>query len=259
MPSMISLKPLNPILKNINPKELGVVCPNGQINFSNSETAEKYAKNLILKSLNRNKERLVITKDTRVLMVADGKNDRVNINIDNSLFPTESDCNIYHGHPDTNTSMGYATTFSNNDTIIFIMLNKMFGYKKSIVYNSKGEECSMTMKSDKRSFLSKTRLSKYMKHFLYNLNPISQLKELYLSLSSKPFYNKTDFDNFFNTLKSRCSQDELDYMYTKLSNKKDFCNWVENKFIILKQHDCVKKQAKMLGIDYKTTFSYLKD
>ena len=152
---MLNFKPLNPVLKNINPKELGIICPNGQINFSTAEVAEKYAKNSILKSLNRNKEQLVITKGSRILMVADGKKDRVNINLDNSLFPTESDCNIYHGHPDN--SMGYAPTFSNNDTRIFILLNKIFGYKRSVVYNSKGEECTMAMKSDKKTFLSKAR------------------------------------------------------------------------------------------------------
>ena len=98
-----------------------------------------------------------------------------------------------------------------------------------------------------------------MKYFLYNLNPISRLRELYLNLSSKQSYNESDFDNFFKTLRSRCSQEELDYMYTKLPNKEDFSSWIENKFCILKQHDCLKKQSKALGINYKTNFSYLKD
>ena len=239
----------------INSRALGYVCPNGQINFQNEASALQYTKNTILKALKQGKERMVITKDANVLKVSDGGKFEVELAFRD--FPQINGCNMFHGHP--NVLGSYTFPFSELDTKAFLMLNKVLGYKKSVVYNSIGEECSMTMKSGKPSLLSKLKLSPDYKFLLYDLNPLNFFRNRYIDKAQDKFNKNIDVTSYLKNLNSRCTQEEKALVKELRVKPEEFRVWVENKINALIYHDGLKKYTTKLGIDYKTTFSHLKD
>lgn len=239
-------------LRNINPKNLGFVCPNGQINFQTEDAALYYAKNTILKALKCGKEREVITKDASVLKVFDGE--RNSVTTDFSDFPDIAGCIQHHGHP--LLSCYFASPFSYADVDVFLMLNKVLGYKKSIVYNSLGEECTMT--STKKSSLSHVKLSPNIRKILYAINPKTFLRLAAERKFHEEFIKEHNKDYYIKTFTDRCSNEEINFAKSIKSDKEKLCAWIQEKINMLLFHDELKALAPKLNIEYNTNFSYLK-
>jgi len=241
-----------PFLQKINPKSLGYICSNGQINFQTEEAALSYAKNTIIRALKSGKEKEIITKDARVLRVFDGT--ETSVTVDFSDFPDIEGCILHHGHPSLN---GYnAFPFSYADVTAFHMLNKVFGYKKSIVYNSFGEECTMT--SNKKPFLYRLKISPDMRKNLYYFNPktfsnfisIRNLRENFIKVHTKDYYTKS--------IIKRCSKEEINLVKSMKDDMEKFTAWLTDKINALLYHDELKEYTPKLNIKYRTNFSHLK-
>lgn len=125
----------NKNLKHINTKELGYICPDGTINFQNAETAEKYAKNVVVRALNQKApyEKSVIIDKNRITYEQNGTNG--NCPVDLSKKGT-----WVHGHPDM-YAKGGAYPFSSID---YNVLWGAPGLKKAVIYNSRGEMAELT-------------------------------------------------------------------------------------------------------------------
>ena len=149
---------IQPLIKNrnyingkINPKTIGYICPNGNINFATKENALEYAKNYIVKALRSNPpyERGVVIKNSTIIANIDG--DAVKVNYGNIDL---TDTIIAHGHPRINgdespLSLGDVITSINNDV------------KEVIAYNQKGEFSKLTVLSHSKI------LSKLLPRFLH--------------------------------------------------------------------------------------------
>ncbi len=110
----------------INPKSIGYVCKNGNINFATEEAALLYAKNRVLKALDEEipYERGIVIKDKSVIADVEGDKYHVifkNINVNKAT--------IVHGHPGFN----YPISITDIETLV---LNRL---KKCIAFNNKGE------------------------------------------------------------------------------------------------------------------------
>ena len=242
----------NHFLQKINPESLGYVCPNGQINFQTEKAALSYTKNTILKALKSGKEREVITKDASVLKIFDGN--EKSVTADFSEFPDIKGCIQHHGHP---SKKGYyAYPFSRCDVDVFHMLNKVLGYKKSVVYNSFGEEC--TMVSSKKPFLCNWKISPDFRRKLYYLNPKTFLNFVSLKNFHEKFSKEHSKDYYLKTLPQRCSKEEINFIASKKENKEKLVPWLEDKINSLLFHDELKKYTPKLNIKYETNFSHLK-
>jgi len=249
MPNLLIKKPF---LQKINPKSLGYVCPNGQINFQTEEAALSYTKNTILKALKSGKEREVITKDASVLKIFDGNETSVTTNF--SDFPDIAGCIQHHGHPSMHGY--YAYPFSKADVMAFQMLNKVLGYKKAIVYNSLGEECTMT--SNKKPLLSRLKLSPDIRRNLYYFNPKRFLNFIFLRKFEKNFSKKHNRDYYLKTFLKRCSKEEINLLNSIKEDKEKVRNWLTDKINALWYHDELKEYTPKLNITYRTNFNYLK-
>lgn len=242
-------------IRNINPKKLGVVCPNGQINFQTEEIAIEFTKNLIVKALKAGKERAIITKDASVLKIMDGTKDDVSCTARD--LPAISGCIHHHGHP--YCQYGYTTPpFSTNDVISFILLHNIFGYKQFFVYNVLGEECTMTMK--KQSPLSKRNLTPEKRYEILMENPKTKSKFEFFENFNKAFIKKYNGEFYLKNIMSRCNNDEIALVeqYIETKDVQKLMEWFNNKVSALVQHDMLEACASKLGIKYETTFSCLK-
>lgn len=252
MASLLLQKHYLPKINLKSLESLGYVCPNGQINFQTEKAALSYTKNTILKALKSGKEREVITKDASVLKIFDGNENSVTAKF--SEFPDIKGCIQHHGHPSNNGY--YAPPFSKADVNVFHMLNKVLGYKKSIVYNSLGEEC--TMVSTKKPFLCNLKFSPDSRRNLYYLNPKTFFNFVSLKNLHEKFLKEHSKDYYLKTLLKRCSQEEIIFIASQKDNKKIFTPWLEDKINALLFHDELKKYTPKLNIKYETNFSHLK-
>ncbi len=130
----INFKTLQKSFRNIAPEDIGYCLQSGEINFQNEQKALKYAKNTILSALEKGHERQVILKDSRILKVMDGNENSVTCQFRD--FPPFAGSTQLHGHP--GDADGLTLPFSVADSRVFLMLNKLLGYSKSIVYNDLG-------------------------------------------------------------------------------------------------------------------------
>lgn len=243
-------------VRNINPKKLGFVCPNGQINFQTEEAAFEYTKNSIINALKVGKEREIFTKGSSVLKIIDGNEKEVVCAFDD--LPQIAGCTLHHGHPPA--EYGYCTRpFSGDDVSNFILLNKIFGYEKSVVYNYAGEECTMTMK--RRTLLNRLNLPISKKLTLYRLSPKIRYQQRLIPRYEINFAYKYDAKYFLKHLKSRCNEEENTFIKQcqEENNTQKFMDWLLDKGSSLMRHDTLKAITQKLGIEYKTTFSNLKD
>ena len=116
----------------INPKTLGYVCPNGNINFQSEEIAFNYAKNCVMKALKSENpyERGLLIKDRTIVADVHGVKNQVR-------FPDDIDLTgliMVHGHPEnTPISLGDAQLLVSN------------GMKKIVAYNNNGEFSSLSL------------------------------------------------------------------------------------------------------------------
>lgn len=260
MSHSISLKPVCSLkLKNINPAELGVVFPNGQIKFATKEIAEKYIKKSILDALDNNIERLIYAKDSTIYTIKDGDSDAVAI--DTSEIPNIPSCTSYHGHP-IKIIGNFTASFSSGDIIAFLADNKVFGLKKMVLYNSAGEKSVIENKSDKISLLCKSRLPVGLKMLLYRLNPLVWLNNRFIDKYCFFIHQFSSIKKYENNLQNRCTKEELTKLEAWHSDPSDYEleDWHDGKISALMWHDAVKKLiSKSKNCEYTTTFSYLKD
>ena len=86
-------------IKNINPKTIGWVRPDGIINFATKDAAKDYAVNRCKSANKADKkfERTVIVKDNMILSEANGQID--NVGFDYNEISDYKGCDLYHNHP----------------------------------------------------------------------------------------------------------------------------------------------------------------
>ena len=149
-----SLLETKAIQGKINPEELGVVFPDGMINFQNEESALKYIKTKLIDSVNRPQaqqfERAIVKKGTTIIGQADGNNMGVSIvNIkgmeDRFLLDIPRDIELYHSHPDV-FGKGKTTPLSSGMGDLQSFLNLKL--KKIVAINSNGEFNSIEVAKD---------------------------------------------------------------------------------------------------------------
>ena len=152
--SILECKPLQ---GKINPKGLGVIFPDGQINFQNEESALKYIKTRLLDSLNRPQaeqfERVIAKKGSTIIGEGDGTHTDATKAFQSIKGVKERfnqdiprDIEVFHSHPDV-FGPGSATPLSApdiGDIAIFFSLK----LKKIVALNSKGEFNSIEVGKD---------------------------------------------------------------------------------------------------------------
>ena len=254
--SVIETIPIIP--RKVNPKQLGYICPNGNINFQSHESAMRYGKNQIVKALNSQKpyEKSIIVKNNTITYEGNGT-------AESCSTPLMAEGTWLHGHPD-NWGKGKTLPFSATDYHTFIGNDKI---DKAIVYNSFGEEASFTKNHQSsllnqlaKKILPEKRVEQariysnmfecatgYTKALFNSAATAKETKDIVKLSRKKLFYrligNKAaaakygeEYEQMYNNIVQRALNDE------KLA--KDIHNyWVKN--------------AKKLGVDYQTNFSNL--
>lgn len=212
------------IPRNINPKSLGYILPDGSINFSNERAAYNYGKNKIVSALNSNEPREVhvVWADKRILKCNLGERNSVDVPLD--TYPRVKNCVDMHGHPTYEENKKITYPFSPDDVCMLLKLNKVFGVKKSIIFNAEGENCTMKI----------------------NRSP-SFFDVLPTSLKTALIYKDSDL---FKKVKILLTD-------FRLSNKAE--KYVDTDTSGILQHQALQKCCPKLGIDYSTTFSNLRD
>ena len=107
----------------IDPKTLGYVLPNGNINFQSKESAYNYAKNCVMKALKSEEpyERGLVIKGNTIVADVHGVKNEVTFADDLDLWGTT----IVHGHPDnTPISLGDAPMLLCNGARKMVAINK---------------------------------------------------------------------------------------------------------------------------------------
>ena len=153
--SILECKPLQ---GKINPKELGVIFPDGQINFQNEESALKYIKARLHDALNRPQleqyERVIVKRGSTIIGQGDGTHtdateafqsikgvmERINQDVPRDL-------EAFHSHPDMfgpGSTMPLSTPDKGGDIATFFRLK----LKKIVAVNSKGEFNSIEVGED---------------------------------------------------------------------------------------------------------------
>ena len=150
-----SILETKPFQGKINAKELGVVFPDGQINFQNEDAILKYIYKRLRDSLNRPKaeqfERVIAKKGVTIIGENDGTYDSVTLKnikgmIERVNKDVSRDLEVFHSHPDR-YGKGRATPLSgpNGGDISTFFKAKL---KKSVAVNSKGEFNSIEIGKD---------------------------------------------------------------------------------------------------------------
>ena len=107
----------------VNPKTLGYVLPNGNINFQSAEKAYNYAKNCVMKALESDNqyERGLVIKGNTIIADVHGTQNEIKFADDLDLWGTT----IVHGHPDnTPISLGDAPLLISNRANMFMNYGK---------------------------------------------------------------------------------------------------------------------------------------
>jgi len=143
--SILETKPLR---CKIKPKELGVIFPDGQINFQNEECALKYIQTRLVDSVNRPKakqfERVIAKKGAIIIGESDGVQEnasnaflQIKGMADRGYSSVERDIEVFHSHPDV-FGIGETTPLSapDNGDLSSFFYSKL---KKIVAVNSKGE------------------------------------------------------------------------------------------------------------------------
>lgn len=141
---LLSVQNHKQLISGFNPKKIGYVLPNGDINFSNEKTAIEYAKNKILQQIkNDNTEYGVLVKGQRIIGEAKGTKNSVNI-ADMDKFTErfwnnsnlKRDVKFFHGHPDVYSPKKTLPLSGYEGDIETAVAAKL---KSIVAYNSCGE------------------------------------------------------------------------------------------------------------------------
>mgnify|MGYP006988887634 CR=1 FL=1 len=233
----------------VNPKTLGYVCPNGNINFQSEDVALNYAKNRVMKC--KGYERGVVIKGNTIIADIKGSENCVNYkNID------ITDTVIVHNHPND-------TVISLDDAVCLLRGNA----KKIVAFNTKGQYSQLTLLPKIR------RLNFSWREWLINkLNGeretiaekcLEDLGEQSIPQKiSQIFYNADEkLTNIIQRwLRKRQENPIVDTSEFPVNIKPffDHVNDVERKCIPLQSkytHDLFSKSDKKFGFKYETNYS----
>ena len=174
----------------VNPKTLGYVLPNGNINFQTKESAYNYAKNCVMKALKSENpyERGLVIKGNTIVADVHGSQNEIRFADELDLWGTT----IVHGHPDnTPISLGDAPLIVSNRA------------KKMVAINKNGEYSSLKLLPFKISKLFSflpTRLKSYIEH-AYMYGNLAQIERAGKGIISK-VNNEVGFNSLINEIKT---------------------------------------------------------
>ena len=194
----------------INPKTLGYVCPNGNVNFATEDAAFDYAKNCVMKALKSEKpyERGLAIKGSTITTDIHGTKNGVNFNGQNL-----TDAIVLHGHP-------YDTPISIGDAPLLLK----YKMKKIIAFNNNGEYSSLTniLKMPKwHKILPKFITPVFQKSYLKS--KLIQLKESVDKISETVVYEAFHKEKGMIALKEECKNI---YENADEKTKRIIDNWV---------------------------------
>lgn len=178
----------------VNPKNLGYILPNENINFVTKDGAMTYAKNTVVKALNSKipYERGIIVKDSKI--IADVKG------FGNELYFGQTnlkDCFIVHGHPNSTpiSVTDYGLALENCA-------------KEIIAYNPKGEYSKLVMERQLPKVFS--ILPNKLKQFFLKHEQNRKIKTL-----------ESDYDKFLQPIDEKIAE-----QYSDLAQKinKFYCS-----------------------------------
>ena len=237
----------------INPNSLGYICPDKTINFATAETANTYAKNVVMQALNcpNPYEKSVIVNGKRILYEQNGSHSQC-------LVSTNTDGIWVHGHPDF-WGKGKTTPFSALDYNAF-MISKS---NNALIYNSIGQKSQLT-KKETSSFWDKLMLklipkdkynaiktqsritvcsSGYNNALLKNCSGSIKLKLNKLAIRRFIAMVKKDVPNFEKYTKE----------YTDLYNQ-ELEKALQDEKVAERLHSFWIKNAKRFGVEYSSNF-----
>lgn len=231
--SVLEIKPLQ---AKINSKELGYICPNGDIQFQTAEAASKYAKNWVMQPLKSKNpyERFVAQHDNIIFYQSEGS--QYSTEIDNIatqkiLSRFDSDISIIHGHPNL-PNKNFASPLSPNDCVYF---HKDKAFKEIIAYDRVGNYSKFT----KRDSINKlpTKFRQKFEEEVYPRELMQRQNELMekMRTSSLTDMEEKEFFKIFH----KCQK----LLHSKLIARNTHRFWVNN--------------AEKLGLDYSTNYSWL--
>lgn len=245
-----------PVLKKIKPSELGYVSRYGgktTINFQSPESAQRYAKNVVVKALNAPKpfERAVTLHGSTVTNVIDGTEDRVSLKkiVSYAVFDT-----FVHGHPDHAGEI--AGTFSPADLKI---LFSTWPVQKLVVYNARGEYAMIKKKIGPESYTREIYNDFFDNYLWKNRNALDEEKVR----ANKVLQNMDDeiqaeIDEEGSKLLIRDLETNKEKLKSLPEDILDDCIYSKvYKIATNIHHNIVKKFAKAFNLEYETNFSNL--
>lgn len=242
-----------PLQGKINPEELGVIFPDGQINFQNEESALKYIKARLHDALNRPQseqfERVIVKRGSTIIGEGDGTSRNATVAFEHTNGVVERinkdvprDLEVFHSHPDY-FGVGKTTPLSSPDggDIETFFKAKL---KKIVAMNSKGEFNSIEVGKDFSSEKFKLFQDEFKKFEDDRLFEGLLTEEQKLSEMSS---------NFFET------PGWLSRMQCENTGKiLERCDWIENNLEkVSKLYHEYYQKAKDYGMVYSTNFSNL--
>ncbi len=252
----------------LNPKTLGYVLPNGNVNFSSHENAMNYAKNAVIKALKSDHpyERGIVVNDRQIIADIRGTGNTVNfwnMNIEN--------CSVVHGHPNS-------TPISIGD---YDCLMKG-ALKENIAYNSLGEYSKLTRNANPKVLsILPQKVKGFVEKCIHNFrrgvtsyeygefmkptDTVIKEQSAQLRRRIKEFYDSsnTDTQKFLAYWLKRIDED----LVTDLSELpkefqpvlRDFINLSKSEFKVKAPlvHRFWTDNAGKFGVKYETNFSNL--
>ena len=231
--SVLETKPFKGV---INSKELGYICPNGDIQFQSAETASQYAKNWVMQPLkNKNPyERFVAQHDNIIFYQSKGSQYSTEIDdiaTQKILSRFDSDISIIHGHPNL-PNHNFASPITSQDCIY---LYKHKAFKDVVAYDQQGKFSKLSKKGGANEspsrFLQKFDNEVYPKKLMQRQNALLEK----MNVSSLTSEEEKELFEIFDKLQKLSSSKQI------AKNVHRF--WVNN--------------AEKLGLDYSTNYSWL--
>ena len=232
------------IPQQIKPQELGIILPEGIINFQSANAARKCAKNLVIEPLHLPKpyERGVVVSNNQILDIIEGNNSQIT-----DFMPIKYKKNIsfIHGHPDM-YAKGATTPISLSD---FETL-KWRNVDEIIAYNSEGAFSKLSKESIPQNNFQKfilqiklsrmNRLQKKVTKEMSIYKMLEESKQLDKKISSELM---KDNDEYVSVLVDR-----------KLQLQKDLQNATATADDCKLIHNFWTKNAKKFGLKYETNY-----
>lgn len=238
------------LISSINPKKVGYVLPNGNINFSNEKIAIEYAKNKILQQLKKdNTEYGVLVKGQSIIGEAGGTKNAVNIGELKSLTDRfwnnsnlKRDVILLHGHPDMYSAGKTAPLSPYGGDLETAVAAKL---KSIVAYNSRGEfnriDCLHNFSSN-RFKKQEAQFEELLLKHLTTPNDFKKLKEL------------RKIENSQSDMPSHLEKWLKKYVIKQEAKNKKFIESEDYaKFI----HEYYKKNLSKCGLKYTTNFNNL--